>query len=861
MITFVPLVRRMKLLALICTGVVIVSQLGISTTAFADKASYSATAGQALIILKSTDINDMYKSIAALKDAGIRPMHVIPPRVVIADVPAGVERAAGAISNVASVNRSAVTAIAADKGADLASGVAAWNYLVSPKMAALQKTPPALPRPLVGDAFEPPKSEVLQLMGELETQGAAPGFGSTSEFMIGSVAVGVILPESNEMSVNTENWSNIDPEHPTDPNRKQRVFDEIVAGLNWWVTKGGSAANLTFYYDPQFGIPTQYEPITISRDSEYLWVADVLQNMGYTSSDYLTQMRYYINNLRTTYNTDWGYVFLIADSLNDGDGIFDNSQYFAWANLGGPHSIMTYDNDGYRIDYMHTVATHETGHIFLASDEYCQPGYACCYLSYFGYLDVYNGNCEENNPSSVDCIMKYNSDAICTYTNGQIGWRDSDSDGKPDPIDNVVADTLNPQITPTTETVLTFTGTAADIPYDSNSRPDVTINKITTVKYRIDYGNWSDACAIDGSFDEDVEDYNFTVGPLEAGQHRIDTQAYSTSGNISTVVGQDVSIVLGTGSLRVTIYPQGAIDAGAQWRRAGTSTWLNSGYTEPNVPASSHTVEFKDVPGWLVPVNLPVSVSENQLTEANAAYTEAITIGTGTNTSLLPLATSYHDARSQTIYLASEIGDALTITALALDVTTVPGQTMTNFTIRMKHTDLSVYGSSPIWESSDWTTVYQTNETITTTGWVPFVFTTPFKYNGSQNLMVDISFNNSSSTTAGYCRYSLPGGTRTIYYRTNSGYGDPLDWSERTPIPSASTPIWNVELFAVYESMDFNNDGIVNFNDFAIFASYWMDGTCSAPDWCEGTDFDKSGKVDISDLAEFVKYWLEDTIP
>jgi hypothetical protein len=116
-----PIARRTKLLALICTGIIIVSQVGAE--AFADKASYAATAREALIILKSTDINDMHKSITALKEAGIHPMHVIPPRVVIADVPAGAEQSILTIANVASVNRSAVTTIAADKGPDLASGV------------------------------------------------------------------------------------------------------------------------------------------------------------------------------------------------------------------------------------------------------------------------------------------------------------------------------------------------------------------------------------------------------------------------------------------------------------------------------------------------------------------------------------------------------------------------------------------------------------------------------------------------------------------------------------------------------------------------------------------------------------------
>jgi hypothetical protein len=174
--------------------------------------------------------------------------------------------------------------------------------------------------------------------------------------------------------------------------------------------------------------------------------------------------------------------------------------------------------------------------------------------------------------------------------------------------------------------------------------------------------------------------------------------------------------------------------------------------------------------------------------------TTLVLIGTGTSTWVYPLATYYHDARTQTIYLASEIGDSYNITALALYVTQVPGQTMNNFTIRMKHTDLSVYGGSPNWESSGWTTVYQTNKNITTTGWVQFDFTTPFEYNGTQNLMVDISFNNSSYTTDGQCRYSTPGGTRTIYYRTDSGYGDPLAWSGTTPTPNATNNVPNLKL-------------------------------------------------------------------
>ena len=171
------------------------------------------------------------------------------------------------------------------------------------------------------------------------------------------------------------------------------------------------------------------------------------------------------------------------------------------------------------------------------------------------------------------------------------------------------------------------------------------------------------------------------------------------------------------------------------------------------------------------------------------------TIGTGTAGWAYPLATYYHDARTQSIYLQSEVGGtAAPITSLALDVSTLPGQTMSAWTIRMKHTALSSYATAA-WESADWTTVYQNNETVAATGWVVFEFTTPFAYNGSDNLMVDFSFNNSSWTSDGYCRYTDVGSTRSLYYRTDSGYGDPLTWSGTSnPTPTSSTYIPNVIL-------------------------------------------------------------------
>jgi hypothetical protein len=58
---------------------------------------------------------------------------------------------------------------------------------------------------------------------------------------------------------------------------------------------------------------------------------------------------------------------------------------------------------------------------------------------------------------------------------------------------------------------------------------------------------------------------------------------------------------------------------------------------------------------------------------------------------------------------------------------------------------------------------------------------------------------------------------------------------------------------------DFDNDTIVNFIDYSIFAFYWGDTDCVDPNWCEGADLDTNGSVDDNDLELFTYYWLERT--
>ena len=190
--------------------------------------------------------------------------------------------------------------------------------------------------------------------------------------------------------------------------------------------------------------------------------------------------------------------------------------------------------------------------------------------------------------------------------------------------------------------------------------------------------------------------------------------------------------------------------------------------------------------GFTGPANLTARMGEAELT-----------IGSGVSTWNYPLSTNYHDARTQVIYLASELGGAAKLSGLALNVATVPGQTLNRWTIRMKHTALSAYGSNPAWESDGWTTVYQGNVTISSTGWVAFPFSTPFLYDGSSNLMVDFSFNNSSYTSDGLVRSTPAGQNRSIAARVDSTLGDPLMWSgTSSPRPTASQQVPDIRLMA-----------------------------------------------------------------
>jgi len=79
---------------------------------------------------------------------------------------------------------------------------------------------------------------------------------------------------------------------------------------------------------------------------------------------------------------------------------------------------------------------------------------------------------------------------------------------------------------------------------------------------------------------------------------------------------------LHNGELQVFIEPEGARNAGAQWRREGTTTWNSSGHIESNLPIGKYTVHFKVVPGWRPEETINVKVQPDTTTQATGYYFE-----------------------------------------------------------------------------------------------------------------------------------------------------------------------------------------------------------------------------------------------
>ena len=166
--------------------------------------------------------------------------------------------------------------------------------------------------------------------------------------------------------------------------------------------------------------------------------------------------------------------------------------------------------------------------------------------------------------------------------------------------------------------------------------------------------------------------------------------------------------------------------------------------------------------------------SPNCFTVTSTPSTIDIGTGTLTNTGTTypaPYGNWYWGARHQMLITAAEMQaagatQAVNIQSLAFDVVTPGGAPLQNFEIKIGHTTQTDMTS---WvPQSQLTSVFVTSVYNDVTGWNVHTFSTPFAWNGTDNIVVETCFNNNSFTTNAEHHLSVTPGIYTRWYRADA---------------------------------------------------------------------------------------------
>ena len=228
-------------------------------------------------------------------------------------------------------------------------------------------------------------------------EAGAAGAPGTSDFLMGSVALGVVIVNG-----------------PTAATRftaaeQTKVVAEVQAGAAF-LANFNPWAGVSFSFDVRVvNITTQ--PNAPAADNEARFRDPAVAALGFQAN--WNGVSDYINSLRTNLHTNWTYcVFFVKGYPVD---------HFAYASIGGPRIIMDYANDGWGPDNIDRVFAHESGHIFQAPDEYASSGCNCG--GSWGRFGEPNANCENcAGAAGVQCLMRANTWAMCGSTKRHFGW-------------------------------------------------------------------------------------------------------------------------------------------------------------------------------------------------------------------------------------------------------------------------------------------------------------------------------------------------------------------------------------------------------------------------------------------------------
>jgi hypothetical protein len=532
----------------------------------------------AILTLKSTNFETMSQYINHLKIMGVKIVHKFPPSVVIGYIPPAKQNAVSKLNFILKINYSYALYNPNDSDKMKVAAYYAWNnYFIDTIV-------PDRPVPNYPPPNDMKVTPIIKGKNGKATESDGPNGRSLeniSEFFIGDVVLSVIFPESTGPG---ENWT---------ISQFDYTMTQEVAAMDWLYermtesetgTPITSDMNLAFTYIPYEVTTTDVEPIDQPSSSHPLagnFIDDAMVDLGYNTGGVWAKVYNYVNDQMANYNADWGFVSFVVNDDNDADHMFPDGT-FAYAYLGGPFSVITYNNDGYGPSNMNAVIAHETGHVFYALDEYVGGTGAPC-DDYSGYLDIQNAN-SLTGPASggtcdqyMNCLMQggispWSSNSVCKYTKFAWGWEDVDASGVFDVLDFEPHNEFTEVPTdPTLDFTPTFRGRAYidlenpppyDVlpnlnPYPFKSHDDLTINTISNLNHpAVEYtytpgpGTWLPCNPDDGAYDQTIEFWTITTVPLSPGTYTFTFRTWNSAGLFSDIYY--IFTISGTGTPTAT---------------------------------------------------------------------------------------------------------------------------------------------------------------------------------------------------------------------------------------------------------------------------------------------------------------------
>ena len=223
--------------------------------------------------------------------------------------------------------------------------------------------------------------------------------------MTGEMSVGIVFVESSKSG---------GPKFTTA--ERNDVLAEIVTGLNW-LSSQHPGGDLSWVYDQQF-ITIDVADGTNTSAEDY-WRDPAMGKVSYHGSTYSAAwsgVADYREDMRVRNRSAHAFVVFVTPYGNE---------WHAYAS-GGRVTLARRNNwGGWGRSVIDRIAAHETSHLFGSADEYTGSGTPCssCGTTH-GCDHIPNGNCGACAKPRQGCVMDANTQRLCGYTRGHIGWSD-----------------------------------------------------------------------------------------------------------------------------------------------------------------------------------------------------------------------------------------------------------------------------------------------------------------------------------------------------------------------------------------------------------------------------------------------------